>query len=258
MTIGIYAIYNRIDNKIYVGKSKNIEKRIKGHFAGLRSEYFNSKTVNRYLFNAFKKHGEENFKWKILHAIDELDEVLLSELELHYMDLYQSYNQEFGYNLRRDSSTGMIVHEQTRLLISENNMGENNPNYGNNWSDAQKKRMSDIKKQQFADGVYDFMKTEKHRKFLSESSTNLWKDEEKRAIMAEKVALAKSELRFYQYCKITGELVATWESMHDILKEHPDYHRIAIYSVCNGHKKSYRGFIWKSELKGIESSVEEC
>lgn len=253
MTIGIYAIYNKIDNKIYVGKSKNIEKRIKGHFSGLRSEYFNSKTVNRYLFNAFKKYGEENFKWKILHEIKELDEVLLSELELHYMDLYQSYKQEFGYNLRRDSSTGMVVHEQTRLLISENNMGENNPNFGNKWSEEQKENMSKIKKKQFEEGIYDFMRTDAHRKLLSKCSTNLWKDEEKKAVMAEKVSLAKSELRFYQYCKVTGELLKVWESISDILKENPDYHRIAIYSVCNGHKKSYRGYIWKSEKKSVET-----
>jgi hypothetical protein len=67
--------------------------------------------------------------------------------------------------------------------------------------------------------------------------------------MARKVAKATSTLRFYQYDKNTMELVKVWEYMDDILQENPNYHRIAIYSVCNGHKKSYRGYIWKSELK---------
>ena len=31
-------------------------------------------------------------------------------------------------------------------------MGENNPNYGNKWTDEQKKRMSEIKKEQYRTG----------------------------------------------------------------------------------------------------------
>jgi hypothetical protein len=33
--------------------------------------------------------------------------------------------------MRRDSSTGCLVSEETRQLLSEINSGENNPNYGN-------------------------------------------------------------------------------------------------------------------------------
>jgi hypothetical protein len=47
------------------------------------------------------------------------------------MDNYKSTDREFGYNLRRDSSTQMIVHEETKQLLSKCNLGENNPNYGN-------------------------------------------------------------------------------------------------------------------------------
>ena len=48
------------------------------------------------------------------------------------MDDYKSTDRQFGYNLRRDSSTQMIVHEETKQLLSEKYQGENNPNYGNN------------------------------------------------------------------------------------------------------------------------------
>lgn len=249
MTIGIYAICNKVNNKKYVGKSKNIEKRIAEHFRNLRKKDINSKICNRYLFNAYKKYGEDNFYWIILESFDILDEDLLAEKELHYMLTLKTTDRDFGYNLRMDSATKMIVHEETRKLLSEANTGEDNPNYGNRWSQEQRDRMSAIKKQQIADGVYDFLKTDEHRKLVSESSKRLWKDEDKRNKMAENVAIAKSELRFYEYCKNTGELLNIWESMHDILKEHPDYHRIAIYSVCNGHKRSYRGSVWVSEKK---------
>lgn len=249
MTIGIYAIYNKLDNKVYVGKSKNIERRISQHFSALRKEVIDTKRVNKHLFNSFKKYGEENFKWKILEEVKSCDEELLKYLELYYMDLHKSYDRDFGYNLRRDSSTNMIVHEETRVLISESVQGEKNPNYGNNWTDEQKSRMSEIKKKQFEDGTYDFMKTPEHKKRLSDFTTNLWKDEEKKYAMARKVAEAKSVLRFYQYCKITNEFIRAWESMDEIITHHPDYHKKSIYSVCSGWKKSYRGFVWKSEEK---------
>lgn len=252
MTIGIYAICNKINGKKYVGKSKHIEHRISSHFCALRKQERDKKKTNRHLFNSFKKYGEDAFYWEILEAFDNVDEALLKERELHYMQLLKTTERDFGYNLRMDSSTNMIVHEETKRLQSEQNTGTSNPNFGNKWSDEQKQNMSKIKKKQFEDGVYDFMKTDEHRKFLSEFSTNLWKDEGKKAAMAEKVSLAKSELRFYQYCKVTGELLNVWESIADILKANPDYHRIAIYSVCNGHKKSYRGYVWKSEKKCIE------
>jgi hypothetical protein len=86
---------------------------------------------------------------------------------------------------------------------------------------------------------------------ISEASKKMWKDEDKKKAMADKVSKTRSEkgFRFYQYDKKTLELVKVWESMVDILSENPDYHNIAIYSVCNGYKKSYRGFIWRKESK---------
>ena len=52
----------------------------------------------------------------------------------------------------KDSSSGIIVHEETRQLMSERNIGKNNPNYGNHWSEEKKKEMSEIKKEQYKNG----------------------------------------------------------------------------------------------------------
>jgi hypothetical protein len=169
----------------------------------------------------------------------------LAELELFYMDFYNSTDKDHGYNLRRDSSTKMKVHEETRKLISDLNRGSRNPNYGNRWTQEMRNKMSEQKKEWAKNNPI----TEERRKQISETSSAIWKDEDKKNSMARKVAKATSTLRFYQYDKNTMELVKVWEYMDDILQENPNYHRIAIYSVCNGHKKSYRGYIWKSELK---------
>lgn len=250
MTIGIYCIKNLINNKVYIGKSINIEARIQRHFYCLRKEVRDKKQTNRYLFDSFKKYGEGNFIWFILETFEEVNDGLLADREIYFMDLFNSCNRGFGYNLRRDSSTKTEVHEDTRKLISENSRGDKNPNFGNKWTQEQKDRMSRIKKKQIAeDPRYDYIRSPEHNKFLSEMASEMWKDEDKKARMAQAVSISKSTLRFYEYNKVTKELIRVWESMNDILTEHPDYYRIAIYSVCNGHKKSYRGSIWVSELK---------
>ena len=146
MTIGIYCIKNLINNKVYIGKSINIEVRIQRHFYCLRKEVRDKKQTNRYLFDSFKKYGEGNFIWFILETFEEVNDGLLADREIYFMDLFNSCNRDFGYNLRRDSSTKTEVHEDTRKLISENNRGDKNPNFGNKWTQEQKDRMSRIKK----------------------------------------------------------------------------------------------------------------
>lgn len=249
MTTGIYAIRNKIDGKMYIGKSSNMEKRIKNHIRLLKASERNEKQTNRFLWNAVKLHGIDNFEFMFLESFEVIDDTGLADCEIKWMDYYNSCNRNYGYNLRRDSSTKTEVHSDTRLLISELNKGENNPNFGNKWTEEQKRNMSNIKRKQFEDGLYDWVKTDEWRKAKSEVSSALWKDEEKKKVMAAKVAESKSKLMFLQYDKNTNELVRIWNSISEILTSNPDYHRIAIYSVCNGHKKSYRGFIWKSKLK---------
>lgn len=249
MTIGIYCIRNKINDKKYIGKSINIEQRFSAHKTVLVKTDRDKKKTNRYLHSAVQKYGLDSFEFTILEVFTDIDEDMLKDRELYWMDFYRSYERDSGYNLRRDSSTASIVHQETREIFSLIFLGEGNPNFGNKWSDEQKSRMSDIKSQQFKDGMYDWMKSPEWKAKLSENSKFLWKDEEKKAAMAEKVAEAKSILKFYQYCKISGEFIREWNSIREIMLEHPDWHDKAIYSVCNGHKKSYRGFVWKSEEK---------
>lgn len=245
MTCGIYAIRNLTTGKVYVGKSINIETRFYGHKAMLRSE-IRSKDCNRYLYNAFKKYGEDDFIFEILEEVVNPTEDKLTNLELSWMVTLQSTNKEFGYNLRMDSSTQCFVHEDTRKLISENNTGEKNPNYGNSWSDEQKQKASEIAIRLHKSGVYSGEETlRKH----SERSSKFWKENpEKKKIMAKKVSEKKTIYKFLQYSK-DGDFIKEWSSMLEIIKDNPEYHDKAIYGCCSGTKKSYKGFIWKKELK---------
>lgn len=258
--VGIYCIRNILNGKRYIGKSKNIERRFWGHknsFKNYKKEPERYKRrVNRHLANAVVKYGIENFAFEILQEFDEINEDLLADTEIFWMEFYNTTDRDFGYNLMKDSSQKVIVHAETRAILSEHNQGEGNPNYGNYWTNEMKESMSEIKKRQFAVGTYDFMKTPEWKEKLSNWGKETWKDEDKKNTMARKVAEITSTLRFEQYDKVTGELVGEYSSMLEITDKYPDFHKISIYSNCNGWKKSYKGFVWKSFDKTKENLSE--
>ena len=241
---GIYKIINKVNNKIYVGKAKDIYKRIQAHKYNLAKE---SKNENRYLINAWYKYGPLNFEYIVIEEL-ELDEELLKEREDYWIVKLKATDKNFGYNLRRDSSTGLIISEETKKLKSEIFKGERNPNYGNKWSLEQKEKMSKRLKTEFKSGerVISIEASKKGCKVRNkrwEENPSLKED------MKKKVSASKTEYQFYQYDKITNNLVKIWDSMYDILKENPEWKRHNIYAVCSGEKPSIYGYIWKKVLK---------
>ena len=113
---GIYCIRNIINNKVYIGKSKNIYKRINTHRSAFRKG--TKGEHNDHFFKSWMKYGEENFEYFVVEFI-ELNENLFKERELYWITIYDSCNPKKGYNLRRDSQTNMIVHKNISLKISK-------------------------------------------------------------------------------------------------------------------------------------------
>lgn len=245
MTIGIYCIKHIESGKRYIGKSVCIERRIYTHKSKLTKPVRDPKQTNRHLYNAVQLYGWGSFEVEVLESFDVVDQDELSVAELKWIDFYGTCNRENGYNLRRDSSTPNIVNEETRLIISENNKGSKNGNYGNYWGDDQKSNMSEIAKQRHMSGKFY---GDEWRQKISEASSKMWEDTTKKRAMAKKVAKAKQKYKFYQFTK-TGELIREWDSVEEIITNNQGYKWQNIYSVCNGYKKSYMGYVWKKELK---------
>ena len=61
LMFGIYKITNKQNNKIYIGKSKDIEDRWIYH----TSHYNDSKEWDKNLYKAFRKYGIDNFSFEI-------------------------------------------------------------------------------------------------------------------------------------------------------------------------------------------------
>ena len=237
---GIYCIKNTFNSKVYVGKAKDIYSRIREHIRLLRNK---SKNENRHLINAWFKYGEDAFEYFIIEEF-EFNEETLKIRELYWIGEYKSTDREFGYNLRRDSSTQMIVHEETKQLLSEMYQGENNPNYRNHWSEEKKKEMSKLKKEQYKNKEVS-INIEACKKGPKVRNENWDKDPTLKERMKKRVSESITEYRFYQYDKVTEELIKVWDSIHDILTENPNWKRHNIYAVCSGEKPSIYGYKWK-------------
>ena len=92
MITGIYKITNIINNKVYIGQSKNILKRWTSH---KNRAFVDNKEYDKYLYRAFRKYGLENFTFEVL---EECSEDELNEKEMQYILQYHSCYDKYGYN----------------------------------------------------------------------------------------------------------------------------------------------------------------
>lgn len=215
---GIYCIVNLVNNKVYIGKALDIYRRIKDHITDLNRK--NTQKENNYLINSWHKHGKDNFHYLVLEYVekDENLELNLKKKELYWQMEKNCTNRDKGYNLRLDSSTKMIVHDDTRRKCSE----------------SQKRRHQE---------------NPNARHEIAEKVKQYWENNpEARADMAIKVSKAKQKYNFLQYDKEMN-LIKIWESVNEITEANPSYKWQQIYSVCNGHKPTIYGYIWRKELK---------
>ena len=106
----IYKITNLINNKIYIGQSKDTDKRWKQH------QYLaNSVKKHQYIHRAMAKDGISNFNLEILDI--GLNQWHADCLEINYINQYDSRNPDKGYNF---SIGGYVTErsEETRKKIS--------------------------------------------------------------------------------------------------------------------------------------------
>lgn len=95
MSCGIYIIKNKINQKVYIGQSVDIEERWIKHCAGYGISH------NSAIDMAIQKYGKDNF---ILEIVELCEREKLNEKEAYYADLYKSYVPN-GYNINKCGET---------------------------------------------------------------------------------------------------------------------------------------------------------
>ncbi len=98
---GIYVIINTSNNKIYVGSSINIKKRINRHFNELRKNIHN----NKHLQNAWNKYGEGMFIINVLEEVNNSNDLL--KREQYHINTKNASDLMFGYNLCPNASNSL-------------------------------------------------------------------------------------------------------------------------------------------------------
>lgn len=94
---GIYCIHNVSNNKRYIGSSRNISGRWRVHKSKLRLKKHHSDHLQKsYNLNS------SQFEYEIIELIDDLSQ--LETREQYWVDFYQSYKSDFGYNAVRTVS----------------------------------------------------------------------------------------------------------------------------------------------------------
>ena len=235
--ISIYSITNQVNDKRYIGKSVNTAARWSCHRHLMKRKVLNKKAINRHLWNDAQRFGVEAFSFEVLQGFDRLDAAILAERELYWMDHFNTCDRDYGYNLRRDSSSMSFVHAETREIHRRISLGHSNPNFGNKWSVDQKEamRLSRLARA----GRYQ---TEEYRRKQSEHSKRRWEDKDALREMSEKVRKSLLQFNFVQMDE-DFNVIRIWSDMRTLVHT-TGFAKQCVYAVCDGYKQRYRGFRW--------------
>lgn len=104
MSIGIYKITNKKDNKVYIGQSQNIERRL--------SEHKKERFIPIDMWINFL--GKENFDFEIIEecSLDELD-----KKEKYYINYFQS--NKTGYNKQEGGNNNSVGEGNGSSILKE-------------------------------------------------------------------------------------------------------------------------------------------
>ena len=138
---GIYYILNILQNKIYIGSSVNVIKRMSQH----KNSLCKNNHYNKYLQKSWNKYGEGSFDFGILEKAKNQN---LIEIEQKYIDHYKSFIPKYGYNMNpaAEGRFGAKHSEETKKRLSEIGMGKTPWNKGKSFSEEVKRKMSETKK----------------------------------------------------------------------------------------------------------------
>lgn len=136
----IYKITNLLNNKVYIGQSKNPGSRWSRHKSDARL----GRKTSIYLHKSLIKYGFENFKFEII--IQTKNHLLIDDLEIFFIKQLKSSNRKFGYNLSKGGQANRLVSNETRKKLSIAFKGKPSPMLGKHHSELSKKLLSKINK----------------------------------------------------------------------------------------------------------------
>lgn len=255
----IYLWTNLINNKKYVGQTQDL---------GERFVRYNQNDFNDYMKKAVNKYGIDNFEITILEK--DVPKEKLNEREQHWMDYFQAYDSDYGYNICKIAGScrgvkrseeykqacsermldriangekiwlGRTHSKETKELMSEKakHLHENHPEI---WSNHYKHTKKE--KQRTSEFFKEYWKTHEHS----------WKGKNHTPETKKKMSEAMNKnpnrnrrMRRVECYTLEGVYICTYASASEAARNigHPKGASF-ILRCANGYKNSAYGFKWK-------------
>ncbi len=245
--VGVYLIKNKINGKVYIGQSIDIERRWCQHRYGKGSLI---------LRKAIKKYGIVNFEFVIVEEIDiigktnkEIEELLII-LEQKWLDDKKPFLKENGYNQNKTSKPNIPIKRPygygeiiSKIKIENNHCGKPVMQYSLNGDFIKEwKSAAEIERVlgYYAENISSCCLGKQN------SSNNFIWLFKGRQITNNIITLANnskrlSPVRQYDLC---GNLINIFENVLDA-ENKTGIRAGIIRDACNGAIKTGKGFIWK-------------
>lgn len=217
---GIYQFLNLQNGKRYIGQAQNVATR---YFEHRRKRNLYKTRIAFY--NAVNKYGWDAFEFSVIEKVADLEK--LNEREQFWMDTFQSFKKENGYNICREANTtrGYKYSEKTRKRLSEwakFRVGEKNTFYGKKHSEETKRKIGEANSK--------WERTEEIKKAMREARAIDGSGKPKRKVIQVQVEDNKE--------------IRVWDSISDAARGV----EISVSAICHalsGKLKTAKGFKWR-------------
>ena len=216
----IYCYQNKINGKRYIGTTNKTQKKRSGKDG---KEYMRSDTK---FCKAIKEFGWENFEYSELEKVN--DEFEASELECYYINLFDTSNEDFGYN----GNKGGCVPTRKEIIQYDKNGNEigiyKNP-----------------KEAQEATGIAACLIIESCKNNVKLAGGFVWRYKKQRGIKLEDIyTVPFSGERPITQLNQAGEVLAFYDSAKEA-EQATSALRSKICMCCKGQRKTAGGYKWE-------------
>ncbi|MDE6967215.1 MAG: GIY-YIG nuclease family protein [Clostridia bacterium] len=220
----IYKLTNKINGKIYIGlTTRTLEQRLNQHHYDCRHG------VDRPLYRAMRKYGEDAFASEIIDTAQSLEE--LKEKEQYWIKYYDSYGSHGkGYNATwgGDTSTRNSV-GYTQISLIDGHIIQSFES-----AEECNKTLKPCTTQR-ADKV---VTTTQYLDYVVVKTSNI------ESLTQEEIKDYAFSLRPKIICQLDkeGNLIRRWINSSDILKVHPEYTKSCIFNCLWGTRKTHKRY----------------
>lgn len=245
---GIYSVTNKINNKIYIGQSIDIERRWQQHKYG---------KGNLILKNAIKKYGIENFEFSILEQIDTVGKTkieivkILTEAEQKWFDKINPFIGENGYNIQRTSKPNLTKSRDedfgkkiSKIKIDNNHTGKPIIQYNLNGI-----KLKEWKSSADVERVLGFKAENISACLLKKSKQSngfIWRFKDDKISSDDIACLSdrkKPIKRKIHQITTDNKIIKTWNSLKELVMK-SEFDNRPVKDCCNGKRLIYKGFKW--------------